>query len=100
MRTAVILACVAGVALSAQAPSQTPPLRFAVASVKPSPPTPIGEPVTSTTGNFPPGGRFFAQNATLWIILHRAFPEFSQQGRMVVPEWVRAARFDVDARGD
>ena len=54
----------------------------------------------STPGNFPPGGRFEARNATLWIILHRAFPEFSQPGRMVAPDWVRSARFDIDARAD
>ena len=98
MRTAVILVCLTGVALPAQqSGSLSPTLRFEVASVKPSPP-PVGETIVSRPGSFEPGGKFLAQNATLWILLQRAFPEFAQPGRMVFPEWARSARFDIDAR--
>src|SRR5689334_3976440 len=91
----ILVAVICGPILTAQQPVTS--LRFEVASVKPSPP-PVGETIVSRPGSFEPGGRFLAQNATLWIILQRAFPEFAQAGRMVFPEWVRSARFDIDAR--
>jgi len=87
-------------ALTAAGAAQQPPSpRFEVASVRPSPPAPIGEPIVSKPGAFEPGGRFEARNATLLIILHRAYPEFARAERLVAPAWIANERFDIDGRG-
>lgn len=86
-------------ALTAAAAAQQPlSPRFEVASVRPSPPAPIGAPTVSKPGAFEPGGRFEARNATLLIILHRAYPEFARAERLVAPEWIANERFDIDGR--
>ena len=86
-------------ALTAAGRAQQPSLpRFAVASVKPAAPTPIGESFSSKPGAFEPGGRFEARNATLLIILHRAYPEFARPELLIAPEWIANERFDIDGR--
>lgn len=75
----------AGVALRAQ--------QFEVASVKPSAPERRGPPVTDLA----PGGRFTAANASLRVLLRKAFDirDFQITGE---PEWIDSARFDIEAR--
>lgn len=78
--------------------AQNPPApRFEVASIRPSPPVSIGELTSTAPGTFEPD-RFVARNATLLIVIHRAYPEFSRRERLIAPDWIRRERFDVDGR--
>ena len=77
------------------AQDQTAPAPFEVVSVKRSPEgasmTRPGSPVSE--------GRWLAQNATLLMVLQRAYPDFALPGMIVSgPSWLREARFDIDAR--
>jgi uncharacterized protein (TIGR03435 family) len=73
----------------AQAPA------FEVASVKQSP---AGVTVTRP-GSPGPGGQWLALNATLEMILQRAYPQYARPGLIVGgPGWIKERRFDVDAR--
>jgi uncharacterized protein (TIGR03435 family) len=90
----IAVLCALTVAGVAQQPSLP---RFAVASVKPVPPT-LGDTIVSRPGAFEPGGRFEARNATLRIILHRAYPEFARPELLIAPEWIANERFDIDGR--
>ena len=91
-RIALVFAVLAlAVAVFAQAPTPA----FEVTSVKPSPPG-----ATFTRPGSPdPGGRWLARNATLEMILQRAYPDYSQPGLIVGgPRWVKERTFDIDAR--
>ena len=75
----------------AQAPA------FQVASVKQSP---AGATMTRP-GSPGPGGQWLALNATLEMILQRAYPDYARPGLIVGgPAWIKDRRFDVDARAD
>jgi uncharacterized protein (TIGR03435 family) len=92
----------------AGAAQQAPLPRFEVVSVKPRTPEPTDGPTLAMPGAFLPGGtsppdsattrRFLAGNATLEEILHRAYPEFAQPNRLIAPDWIADARFDIDGR--
>ena len=100
MRVALIVLASAGLVTSVNllAQPQVLPLRFEVASVKPNPGA-DDRPVLEMPGVFLPGGRRFAAgNAPLLTILRRAYPEFAGPDRIIAPEWIADARFDVDAR--
>jgi uncharacterized protein (TIGR03435 family) len=50
-------------------------------------------------GSPDPGGRWQSLNATLLMIIGRAYPDFATPGLIVGdPGWLRATRFDIDAR--
>jgi uncharacterized protein (TIGR03435 family) len=73
----------------AQAPA------FEVASVKQSP---AGATMTRP-GSPGPGGQWLALNATLEMILQRAYPQYARPGLIVGgPGWIKERRFDIDAR--
>ena len=85
---------IAGAVLGAQQP-ETSSATFAVASVKPS----TVDTSTSRPGAFLPEGSFVAQNATLRILVHRAYPEYTDRpGRIIGPEWIDNARYDVEGK--
>jgi uncharacterized protein (TIGR03435 family) len=91
---ALVVMLGSAVTLWAQGAEQAPPF---VASVKPS----TADTLVSRPGAFLPGGRFVAQNATLRIIIHRAYPEYTDRpGRIIGPEWIDHERFDVEAKAD
>lgn len=88
-RAAVIIAFGVSIAVSAQS---GPPLQFEVASVKPSAP--------DTQPNFAvrPGARFSATNMPLIGLIalaHNVAHDFQIVG---APDWIRTARYDVDAK--
>jgi uncharacterized protein (TIGR03435 family) len=97
MRSVTSIALLAALTSSAIGAQSTPPsaLAFEVASVKPSPPG-----ATFTRPGSPdPGGRWLSLNATLEMILQRAYPEYSRPGLIVGgPGWLKERRFDIDAR--
>jgi uncharacterized protein (TIGR03435 family) len=92
IRATLVLVCVGGAAmLCAQTPERV--IAFEIASVKPAgPPAPIGR--------LPPN-QWRAGRVTLVQLIGRAYPQFVFD-RLVDggPEWVREARFDIDARMD
>jgi uncharacterized protein (TIGR03435 family) len=77
------------------AQAQSPQGSFEVVSVKRSP-----EGASMTRPGSPgPGGRWLAQNATLLMVLQRAYPDYELPGMIVGgPSWIREAKFDIDAR--
>ena len=95
MARCVLLVCALLVATpSAQSPAGTP-APFEVVSVKRSSPE-VG---MTRPGSPDPGGRWQSLNATLQMILERAYPDYATPGLMVGgPGWMREARFDIDAR--
>jgi len=91
MTRCVLLVCLLlGVAASAQSPAP-----FEIVSVKRSPP----EARMTRPGSPDPGGRWQALNATLLMIIQRAYPDYASPGLIAGgPGWIREARFDIDAR--
>jgi uncharacterized protein (TIGR03435 family) len=88
------ISVIGGVVLGAQ-PPQTAPAAFAVASVKPN----TSGASRSDPGAFLRGGGFHALNATLRILIHRAYPEFTDRpGRIIAPDWIDGVRYDVEAK--
>lgn len=93
VRSAVALWAVmiasATVAVRPQATEQQPPLRFEVASVKPSGTEPGGTP--------PGGGRVIARGATVEGLMLRAYGvrPFQIEGG---PAWIRSEAFDISAK--
>jgi uncharacterized protein (TIGR03435 family) len=72
---------------------------FAVASIKQSA-APTGGSIFVDHGPRP-GGQWFAQNTPFIDILRAAYPAFSLPGQIVGgPDWVRAQRFDINARAE
>jgi len=89
----LVILIIGGAVLGAQQPPAAS-AAFAVASVKPS----QVDTLTSRPGAFLPEG-FVAQNATLRILIHRAYPEFTDRpGRIVGPDWIDNARYDVEGK--
>jgi len=85
---------VLGAAASAQSPARTP-APFEVVSVKRSAP----EARMTRPGSPDPGGRWQSLNATLLMIIGRAYPDYATPGLIVGgPGWIHEARFDIDAR--
>jgi uncharacterized protein (TIGR03435 family) len=99
-RVFAVIAILGSAAMPAAQSPATPPLpTFEVASIKA---TAADSPV-SRPGAFFPGGRFVAQNASLRMIIHRAYPEYTNQsGRIIGPQWIDRERFDIEtkAQGD
>ena len=95
MARCVLLACALLAAnLSAQSPALTP-APFEVVSIKRSPP----EASLTRPGSPDPGGRWQSLNATLLMIIQRAYPDHATPGLIVGgPGWIREVRFDIDAR--
>ncbi len=82
-------------ALRAQTSSAAePPLKFEVASIKPSDPAERGSMI-----RFAPGGRFVAKNQTLKSLIGLAYDvrQFQISGG---PTWVATATYDVNAKPD
>jgi uncharacterized protein (TIGR03435 family) len=98
-----VLLIAAAASLAAQSPAATPPVAtpaFAVASIKPSPPTTPGSPVFLSAGSRP-GGQWLSQNATMQMILRAAYPAFSKPGQIAGgPEWFNTERFDINAKAE
>jgi uncharacterized protein (TIGR03435 family) len=79
---------------SAQSPAPTP-APFEVVSIKRSAP----EARMTRPGSPDPGGRWQSLNATLLMIVERAYPDYATPGLIVGgPGWMRETRFDIDAR--
>jgi uncharacterized protein (TIGR03435 family) len=86
----VVLVLVAGPQLHAQAP--VPPLRFDVASVKPSTSKEFASFVSPQ-----PGGRFVARNAALRHIIQVVYgvPPYALIGG---PDWLDSTRYDIEGK--
>jgi len=96
-RPFTLLVLLAGVTSVTAPQAQVPQPTFAVASVKPS----TADTQSSRPGAFLPGGHFVAQNASLLILIHRAYPEYARRPDGIVgPMWLQETRFDVDAKAD
>lgn len=81
---------------SAQSPAPTP-APFEVVSIKRSP----REATMTRPGSPDRGGRWLSLNATLLMIIQRAYPDYATPGLIVGgPGWLREARFDIDARAE
>jgi uncharacterized protein (TIGR03435 family) len=80
--------------LAATPSAQDATARFDVASVKQVPPGGTD----MRPGSPDPGGRWLSQNATLEMILRRAYPDYASPGLIVGPRWIKERRFDIDAR--
>ena len=95
MARCVLLFCALFAAsASAQSPAGKP-APFEVVSIKRSAP----DSRMTRPGSPDPGGRWQSLNATLQMILERAYPDYATPGLMAGgPGWMREARFDVDAR--
>src|SRR5262245_831116 len=93
MQRSLLLTLALTAVVSAQNPSAPAP--FEVVSVKRSP-----DGATMTRPGSPdPSGRWLAQNATLLMILQRAYPDYDRPGLIVGgPSWIHDLRFDVAAR--
>ncbi len=93
-----LMVCVmlgAAVAAQSTAPPGQAPAPFEVVSVKRN----TSGAGFTRPGSPEPGGRWLAQNATLLMILGRAYPDFAEPEMIVGgPAWIREWRFDVDAR--
>jgi uncharacterized protein (TIGR03435 family) len=81
-------------ALVAQTSAAAEPLKFEVASIKPSDPGERGVMI-----QFAPGGRFVAKNVTLKSLVAMAYDvrDFQLSGG---PAWTGAARYDINAKPD
>jgi uncharacterized protein (TIGR03435 family) len=95
MTRCVVLVCaLLAATASAQSPAPTPP-PFEVVSIKRSAPD-IDRIRPGSPG---PGGRWQAVNATLLMLIERAYPDYATPELIVDgPRWIREARFDIDAR--
>jgi uncharacterized protein (TIGR03435 family) len=96
----VLLIAVA-TSVAAQSPASTTPVApvFAIASIKPSVPSPDGRMFVDSGAR--PGGQWFSQNTEFISILRSAYPAFSLPGQIVGgPDWVSTARFDINARAE
>ena len=95
MGRCVLLVCaLLATTASAQSPAP-PPAPFEVASIKRSAP----DASMTRPGSPDPGGRWQSLNATLLMIIQRAYPDYATPGLIVgAPEWIRQAKFDIDAR--
>ena len=98
----ILLIVAASTLLGAQAPVPTPDVRrFEVVSVKRSPPPANPNERMVRPGSPQPGGRWTAINATLLMILQRAYPEFDKPGQIVDgPGWLTERQFDIEARAE
>jgi uncharacterized protein (TIGR03435 family) len=104
-RTIRMLAAAALVLIPAWSTAQTtapvPAASFDVVSVKESAPRPVNGGVMTRPGSPDPGGGWSARNATLLMLLQRAFPDFAKPGMIVdLPAWVDQRRFDIDAKAE
>ena len=102
-QTAVYIVAFIAFGFSAAVAQQTvTPLRFEVASVKPSRDRGTQDGTTFIVGgNFLPGGRFEARNSQLLTLIRRAYPDFSDTSelwRIVGPTELLEERFEVDGR--
>jgi uncharacterized protein (TIGR03435 family) len=68
------------------------PVVFEVASVKPNTSGEIRQLLQD-----PPGGRFTAENATLRLLILRAY-QIGEDQLVGAPDWTRTARFDINAK--
>jgi uncharacterized protein (TIGR03435 family) len=99
LRTTCIGALTMALAILSQANPQTPPVRFAVASIKPS------DPAAPRGGRLAPPpiatrpGLLTARNATLKQLMEAAYSLGAYQ-ISGGPGWIESARFDVDAKSD
>ena len=95
-----LLVAVATTLVGAQTPAPGSEVRpFEVVSVKRSPPPANPNERIVRPGSPQPGGRWTAINATLLMILQRAYPQFDKPGLIVDgPDWLTERQFDVEAR--
>ncbi len=75
--------------------SDTAPLAFEVATIKPAAPSPDGH----THINYPPGDRFSAINITLLAVMSWAY-QLPQRQILDAPPWFSNTRFDLQAKID
>jgi uncharacterized protein (TIGR03435 family) len=97
IRNALIGTMLSASVIGAQSPAAPgqEPAPFEVVSVKRN----LAGPAYTRPGSPEPGGRWLAQNATLMMILGRAYPDFAQPGLIADgPSWIHEWRFDIDAR--
>ena len=94
MLTRIALAVVFASALLS---AQTSAPAFEVASVRQSP----QNSTFTRPGSAEPGGRWSAVNATLVMIMQRAYPAYSVPGLIVGgPGWIHERRFDIEAKAN
>ena len=98
----ILFIAVATTLAGAQTPAPAPAVRpFEVVSVKRSPPPANPNERMVRPGSPQPGGRWSAINATLLMILQRAYPEFDKPGQIVDgPGWLTERQFDIEARAE
>lgn len=98
----ILFIAVATTLAGAQAPAPATDVRpFEVVSVKRSPPPANPNERMVRPGSPQPGGRWSAINATLLMILQRAYPEFDKPGQIVDgPGWLTERQFDIEARAE
>ena len=90
-RLAVALVVLIGVPLLAVGQEPSPPVVFEVAAVRPNKSGQIAAQIEE-----PPGGRYIATNASLRILILRAY-EIPDSQLVGAPDWIQTERFDVNA---